>query len=357
MRASSAPASDERGHLGLTLEARVEETAPTARGELYTRHPGMVAIGRRLLTLRTTSASTTELTSLDLDADSPASRQLLDYVAKFVRTDGRRIFVTGCYDRSRPCWVAALDAASGPVLHELGRAEIRYPMLLELGGDRLVGVTEYNEISVRDTTDPAAMLELEPFAVEYEFHDLAVTGQGYAYLAHLNGLEIVDVRNPEAPRKVGRMSGFELPRGVRVSDDGRHLVVFEPIWVGQIVEGRVHVYALDDPVRPRLIGEVTIPSLFGDVESLARDDPILFDLEGDRFWVAAQQIVAVDLSDPTQPLLVLRQTLPARALGLSIGGDTVFVAEPGGSVAAFRVGVLAHAITLPVVSTNRRDGP
>ncbi len=169
-------------------------------------------------------------------------------------------------------------------------------------------------LRVIDTTDPRLPVELGRADVAGEAHGVAVR-EGLAFVASWGtGLDIIDVRDVAAPRRIASVPLAEasdvalLDGHVLVADRARGLIVVDAT----------------DPMRPMVIAEHAVA---GSAERVAVDST------SKRAWVAARDggVQRIDLAHPAQPRAVgsFSTSTIAWDVALSPGGLHAFVADVG----------------------------
>ncbi len=181
----------------------------------------------------------------------------------------------------------------------------------------------------------------------------AVVSQGdYAYLAaHVNGVEVVNISDPDNPFHADSFGGLENAWDVFI--DGDHLYVADG-------PGGIKIYSLNNPATPSLVGsvltngsarEVTVVNGTAYVASGAAgfdivdvsnpSNPQLLSnynsgfgiinhlaVDGDVVFAATWEMVeAVDVSDLNNPLLLATEDTPDRAMGLAAENGRVYVSD------------------------------
>jgi hypothetical protein len=175
---------------------------------------------------------------------------------------------------------------------------------------------------------------------------------GYAYAAiHEEGVEVVDISNPENPFTVDIMSGFSNVWDVFVKD--------ETLYIAD-GPGGLKIYSLENPDDPQYLSEIETN---GYAREVIVEDGMAFialgaagfdivgiaDLENPKLlsnfsngfgitnhlsysdsivYSAAWELVnAVDVSDPKNPVLQATEDTPIRAMGVASINNEVIVAD------------------------------
>jgi hypothetical protein len=171
-----------------------------------------------------------------------------------------------------------------------------------------------------DITDPASPSPLGQLATTGIAQALAIEGDR-AYVAdHLNGLLVVDVSDPTAPTITGSVLGGSgtIPRGVQgLNVDGTRAYLCYAIYPGP--GGGLQVIDLTTPSTPTVIGSLFITSW----------SPAALVLRGTELYVSSLQgpVHAIDVSDPTAPVVGTSVDLPGQSIDISARGTHAYVAS------------------------------
>jgi hypothetical protein len=202
-------------------------------------------------------------------------------------------------------------------------------------------------VIVLDVSDPAAPLVLGRYdtpvwaeAVEVKLFEDSVIG----YIAdHNGGLVIVDFSNlfdgtPSAPVLLGAIGsstpgwGTGAAIDVAILDNEVNLLAFVATTQG------LRVVGVNNPMSPQLIGSYNSPA--GNPPEVSQD--ISLSEDGDTAFIAGWQagLLAIDVSDPTEPALLGRiSTSPGNAYYESeIDGSVAFATEGKLGLRTFTVG-------------------
>ncbi len=153
--------------------------------------------------------------------------------------------------------------------------------------------------SIVDVRDPAAMVVLSELPTELDreiYNDVKLTGgpggKRYALLgSNLAGMIVVDVTDPRAPMRVGRVGATPAdpaPNVHTLALDG------ELAFLANTRTG-LDIYNIADPLAPTLVGQFSHPSGKGFLHDLYAGDGRVYL----NWWDAGMAIV--DVSDPTAP--------------------------------------------------------
>lgn len=189
-------------------------------------------------------------------------------------------------------WVGA--AVLGGSGHSFGGVAIE--------GDYAYVAAEQNGmhvVDIEDRTHPRRVATLPDVGYAY---GIAVRGP-FAYVAG-NGLLVVDITRPHAPRIVGRVEAGGFPRGVAIS--GHYAYVTSQVTGMAVVD-------IADPRAPVVVGSVNIGDCYG--ISVSRGIA----------YVAGADLIAVDISDPTDPQVLATLETPKLALTIAISGSLALV--------------------------------
>ncbi len=179
--------------------------------------------------------------------------------------------------------------------------------------------------------------------------DLAMCyADGYCYLVHASGVNIVDVRDPRNPRRAGKIAG-NAPLAVQVRDslcymttESQGLRVYDvvdpatPFPVGSLsvpaavdlclpqscdtlaVTSYLHIISIANPSSPRLIGQVNSPGW---------DDGVGIAPALDYAFIADHfdGVVAVDLANPTSPAIDTMALAGGLAVDINVDNSRAYI--------------------------------
>ncbi len=131
---------------------------------------------------------------------------------------------------------------------------------------------------------------------------------GYCYLVHVSGVNIVDVRNPTQPRRVGRITGGE-PLAVMARDTLCYVTVYE---------SGLRIYSIASPTAPRLLGSLNGPDAM-DVTMAPGTDNLLY-----TSWLDI-----INVASPASPFLVGRLPRPANGVAVLPARNKALLAVDG----------------------------
>lgn len=156
-----------------------------------------------------------------------------------------------------------------------------------------------------DLAQPRQPQELAQIAQPWGWGRVVAPSANRLYLAGLDGLHIVDVSNPAAPRELGKLAGGV--RGVAVS--GEKVVVSGG--------GALQILEVSDPAQPRGLSRYQTPQV-----------PTSVAVSGSRLYLADWNVgvQAFDLTNPQLPRPLGVYAKPKGALGVAATGNHVLVA-------------------------------
>ncbi|MDM7917366.1 MAG: hypothetical protein QUU85_19185, partial [Candidatus Eisenbacteria bacterium] len=140
--------------------------------------------------------------------------------------------------------------------------------------------------------------------------DVAAYGQ-YAYVAdHSEGMQVLDISDPQHPTIVRQVSLQIVTLGVAVSGEYLYLVGHEPGFV---------VMSLTDPANPALVGQAETPhSCHG------------IDVAGDHAYIAVdwdtESLLILDISTKTNPRIVASLGAASSANDVTVSGGYAYLA-------------------------------
>lgn len=215
-----------------------------------------------------------------------------------------------------------VETRSGDQAQELSRVVLPGSVTgLELVRPGLVAAACASEgVFLVDITDPAAPRRVGHLDTPWSVLRLHARGDVVLAADGSGGVAVLDLTRPEAPREVGRWASVGHVTQVRPWRDGLALVA----------EGRAGLAVLDvnDPSQPTLVARL-------DTDGEAR----AVDARDDLAFVADfhQGVVAVDVTDPSRPRVVGRietsdsardVVLAGGALAVATGVDGVLLVAP-----------------------------
>lgn len=205
--------------------------------------------------------------------------------------------------------VIILDVSDPEAITEITTFVPGSPIGLFVADDLLATAQRSQGVELWDVSDPANPVFLSSFEGGFDNLDVHIDGDILYVAAGVNGLRIHDISNPSAPVFLA-----SLPFGrLRTLDlEGDLLVLVD--------EGASTMPVVDvsDPAAPVLMGTFTsLPNNAFDV-----------DLDGSYAYLAAYEngVLAVDVSDPSNPTFTGGLSLPGLTLCVDVAGDRLHAA-------------------------------
>ena len=296
----------------------------------------MASIGERFFLLEPNDEGRSSITTFLANSDTPGARSELSHRSSSVHRVGSHLMVIGWDPNS---FVQAYDVSDG-VPRPLGRTGLKGWAGRYSSAGHMLYLNRHKKIDVVNADDPRHIVVEGSHTLDEAPDDLVALSSGFVYITQDSEIEIVDARRPSDPDAVGEVEGFERLQAVRVTADERHLLVFDRHFIRSgLIDGELSVFNIDAPMAPRLVGSVTIPSVFDWTDGLKRDfGPILVELHNNHLILAAHELIAIDVSAPSDPKITHRVILPQRSLGLKSAGQTVLVAQEGNVLEAYTLG-------------------
>ena len=254
-----------------------------------------------------------------LDASDPTSAPLISGLVGVlayttgIESDGRYAYLTGVNS------LQVLDMGDPRVPTCVGLVEMPSPSSHAWqssisGAHAYVACSGSNPdssegvVAVVDISNPEAPKVAGAFEMPAAY-DVEVVG-GYAYVATAtSGLWILDVSDPTVPVFVAQLGLSYHAWDVEVVGG-----------LAFVAAGKVYIVDVADPNTPIIVGWTW---WWG-----ARD----VDVEGDYAYLAADAVHVYDITDPTSPQLVTSIWTPYEACGVSVQGNTAYIADSYGGV-------------------------
>lgn len=178
---------------------------------------------------------------------------------------------------------------------------------IQLAGDLAYVTTEEKGLRVISIADPTQLTEVGSFDTPGQAYGLDLHS-GRAFIADFNrGLRILSLENPQSPREIGFFEIHRTARRILVRDDLAFL---------SDSESGFRIADVSNPRRPREIGHFDQGGL---VEDLAVRDRVAF-IAGDS------GILAVDFTDPRNPVIISGLRMIGRPFALEIAGNYAYLA-------------------------------
>lgn len=208
-----------------------------------------------------------------------------------------------------------------------------HSMLLQ--GDRLYVCHQADGLVIVDVSRPEAPRTLGAYDSPGSAIGVAVVGNT-AYLGdESQGLAILDISNPAQPTLLGRFRGVSRSFRLAVRD--------QRVFLTDTARGLLILDA-SDPANLVKLGEVATGGGASDVA-----------LSGDFAFLASgsKGVSVVDIRNPTTPLLVTNATLGTQSVGtVALAGNTLYASGTSNGLLVFDV----TAPTAPVLVTNLAGG-
>jgi hypothetical protein len=248
----------------------------------------------------------------------------------------RRALVAGRgHSTSHAAWVLDLADATAPrVVAQLdldlalgGRLAVDGHLVVTVGTVERDGAVR--RLRAFDLGDPARPKLLGEAGLRHCCSAVALT-QGYVLAGGDGGLDIVDLRDPSAPRLLGAVPGLDNVR--QLSAEGRLAYVLAQAGA----TFGLHVLDLTDPSSPRLLG--------GQSTALHPADLLLLPPVA---LVAARDrgLEVLDVADPDRLRRLAELPAASQALDIARLGERVLLADDGAGLWAF------EAARLPALRT------
>lgn len=259
---------------------------------------------------------------------------------------------------------------------------------LAIHGNLALIAAEDGGLYILDVSVPATPALLGRFQTGGAALDVSASGK-YAFVANWQvgnqGVEIVDLTNPAAPVKAGRLTPLvdgNLCRAVAkgniaymTGDEG--LVVFDisvpsapvrlevfqppipngaswrltlepPLAYLAYATGGLEIIDISYPAAPTGVGRLDTP---GVAEGVA--------VEGNIAYVADSEagLQIIDISDLTNPKLIANANLGGRTIDVEVSGNLALLADGGGGLQILDVGDPEKPVALSAVKTGTKDLP
>ena len=241
----------------------------------------------------------------------------------------------------------ARDPAALRLLSELGPFGAAAEGMV-LRGDLLAVVDVVSGLRLIDVSDPTQPRPLSSTKIPDQARDLALAGDFAFVAADGAGLFVFDISDPNTPVQVGSLPDIGKVQQVLVEGPTAYLAADEagvlvldlsradaPSLLGQwnpkapvrnIAFANGHVLAVDDlqlavldvanPRQPREVGRLITHGIDPSTRLVGN---------GDTIYVAAQGLLPIDLSDPTQPTLGASAEAVHGGRVLAVDGDRVYL--------------------------------
>jgi hypothetical protein len=247
------------------------------------------------------------------------------YRAGFVFTAEDGLF--GVYDVNNPASITGAGAAVLP-------GEPSYAPRVQVQDN--LAVVSYRSgdltkaVTLLDVSNPRNPSILSHYGANTNVEDIALTGN-ILFVAHVNGLDVVDISNRLSPTRVLRQSTSysNHPVALDVGGVGGNLLYSADY------DRKLRIYDVSNPASPVLRGEVEVASA-----SYVADVAV----SGDRAIVTLSNgdAVVVNVADPTQPQVVTRWDNPRETFAsprVHIADGIAYIAD-GSTLSAFDLSLL-----------------
>lgn len=192
---------------------------------------------------------------------------------------------------------------------------------------------------VVDISDPSQLKQVSAHATEHDAVALSL-GDGIACVSQrYGGVEIVDIRDPQHPSKLGTIPDY--------SSDVRSFVRGS---LAYIVERGLSIFDLSDPAKPKRLGTYAYPT-DGEDQSLARLMSVT--VEGSFAFCAGNVGLAVfDVKDPVHPDKVAEvPSEDGEGVGIVVAGHYAYLAAQWGDLQVFDISDPYHPVWVSAVDT------
>ena len=241
--------------------------------------------------------------SIDLNTIDPSKYKHIGPDYKIIASDDY-VFVLGS------AAVVILDAQDKDNLRELSRIEDvggfkRFSSLYVDDNWLYIGRSggSFRVVNITNKTNPESV---GGCATNGSIIRSIVSDGSYAYLTDGDGISIVDIRDKEQPREVGRKETESL---------GHDILIDENIAFMSDIAGGLFVFDISNKTNPMKISEYK--SVDGHYEDIARYKNTLF------CQVYAICVIVLDVSDPTQPREINR--INEEPVSIGVHEDRLFV--------------------------------
>jgi len=219
--------------------------------------------------------------------------------------------------------------------------------------DGLLAASMGDAVELIDVTDPRLPHSRSVLSLAVPpFSDMAFADDRLIASTGANGLVVVDVRDPVRPAIIGRHDG--IPTGAMAVADGLAVALAD---VGQAEDG-LAIFRTDeiDEGRIRVASTVPLPI----AAAAYRDTSVgIGHVAGRRVAVVRRgpTLLAVDITDPSQPVVGPAILLPVNADGMAVHGDRAFLfgRRAGVEFSVFELGTsgIAGVLHLPWLGAGK----
>jgi hypothetical protein len=240
-----------------------------------------------------------------------------------------------------------IDVANPSAPVEVASQIVGWPIDLALAGNYAYLVTEQNDLTIFDISDPAELELAGSFPTTYEIHAIAVVGN-YAYLVDADSpthsIQIINISNPAAPFEAGTYISPEPLGNITIAENKAYILDLSglrilditipalPTEIGHLagVRGgwvtianqyayvwgpKLRIVDVADPTTPYEVGSY---QLIGDVKDVQ--------VIGDTAYVSAYSVFTLDIANPAMPSQLGFQTEAPPSTAIHVKGDYAYVA-------------------------------
>jgi hypothetical protein len=281
----------------------------------------------------------------------------------YVVSSGIGLRIADVTDSAHPRWLGATDIANP---HDWGLIE----SVAIVGGYAYVGVG--NRLFVADISDPTHPTWTESIGLKGLARDITVAG-GVAYVADEGGMQLVDISIPAHPALLGRIelsTGEGHTRNIAVSGpltyvavegDGLQIIDVSDPNNPQKIEG---ISACDHPLDVSVVGnwayvvnqgglsivDVSNPAEQQEVSHLQTAEPRRVTVSGSSAYIAdgGLGLSVVDVSDPYHPIYAANYDTLGYSLGVTLTNNRVYLADGQNGLVIFEKDSAESAFTIKV---------
>jgi hypothetical protein len=174
-------------------------------------------------------------------------------------------------------------------------------------------------LSVIDVSDPSAPSEVGVGNTRAIYEHIWSVASDYVYLGTDGiGFLVVDVANPAAPFEAGAYELTGVERILGVMDGRAYLATMDGL---QVVD-------LSDPTKPGAVGLLTLPAIRGFMGAALANDYAYVAMNNEGWWIPGSFVLNIfDLADPAAPRLagVFTDLRPGDFAGVTVANGRVYV--------------------------------
>ena len=251
-----------------------------------------------------------------LDVSIPAEPRILGRVATAGGARQPTLADGHLYSISGTSGVDIIDVSDPRHMRIVGR----YPRPIErsaiysvqvMGGVAFVGTNR--DVRIVDVEDPTRVSEITTLPMDTLVMDIDADGSLIAVTVHNYGLLLFDVSDVTRPRLVGSYDSPDIAQGVRIHDG-----------VAYVADGpAMGAIAID-------ITEPSLPSPYGRLQGIGNANGVDVQ-DGQAVIVTADtELVVAEVTSPSRPRLIARQSLTDHAYTVRLSGAHAYVATDAG---------------------------